>query len=172
MDVMYAGIVVLLICSICSLHCGFSAASMEANIPPNDATDIGALNTSDAPDDPIETTSHDCQSFNSTGDAAKKCDIENSRTCKPQLALPAPDATSLDETSPTQLTLGQRVSLEQELGPLVVNADGTVGRIANWHQMTEKEKANVLRVLGKRNKERIMALKEQKEPSSAQETFP
>ena len=60
-----------------------------------------------------------------------------------------------------QLTLGQRVSLEEELGPLVVNTDGTVGRISNWKQMTEGERASVLRVLGKRNKERLETLKEQ-----------
>jgi hypothetical protein len=44
-------------------------------------------------------------------------------------------------------------------GPLVVNADGTVARISNWKQMTEAERANVLRVLGKRNKERLEVLK-------------
>jgi hypothetical protein len=74
------------------------------------------------------------------------------------LALPAPSAAAEGDAA-TQLTLGQRRSLEEELGPLVVNADGTVARISNWKQMTEAERANVLRVLGKRNKQRLDALK-------------
>jgi predicted Fe-S protein YdhL (DUF1289 family) len=45
------------------------------------------------------------------------------------------------------------------LGPLIVNADGTLARISNWLQMTEIEKRNTLRVLGKRNKARMDALK-------------
>jgi hypothetical protein len=66
--------------------------------------------------------------------------------------------------SAMQLTLGQRVSLEEELGPLVVNSDGTVARISNWKQMTDRERGNVLRVLGKRNKERLDVLKEHAAP--------
>lgn len=45
------------------------------------------------------------------------------------------------------------------LGPLVVNQDGTLSRIANWEQMTEIERRNTLRVLGKRNKLRLDSLK-------------
>ena len=78
----------------------------------------------------------------------------------PMLALPAPNEAQAEGDSATQLTLGQRVSLQEELGPLVVNADGTVARIANWKQMTDRERSNVLRVLGKRNKERLDVLKE------------
>ncbi|KAL4978160.1 hypothetical protein BDW66DRAFT_25616 [Aspergillus desertorum] len=69
---------------------------------------------------------------------------------KPILALPA--ASSDNDT--TQLDVnGDGVKLDH-LGPLVVNSDGTLSRIANWAQMTEIEKRNTLRVLGKRNKER------------------
>lgn len=44
------------------------------------------------------------------------------------------------------------------LGPLVVNQDGTLSRIANWSEMTEGERDNTLRVLGKRNQARLRAL--------------
>ncbi|KAL5690771.1 hypothetical protein EMGR_007528 [Emarellia grisea] len=37
--------------------------------------------------------------------------------------------------------------------------DGTLSRIANWEQMTEIERRNTLRVLGKRNKLRLDSLK-------------
>ena len=78
-----------------------------------------------------------------------------------QLALPAPDELKGEGSgSAVQLTLGQRVSLQDELGPLVVNSDGSVARIANWQQMTEGERSSVMRVLGKRNRERLDALKE------------
>lgn len=37
------------------------------------------------------------------------------------------------------------------MGPLVVNKDGTLSRIANWEAMAEIERQNTLRILGKRN---------------------
>jgi hypothetical protein len=71
------------------------------------------------------------------------------------LPLPAPDgaATKLDVSGG-----GGSVKLDH-LGPLVVNADGTLSRIDNWENMTEIERNNTLRVLGKRNKERMEALR-------------
>jgi hypothetical protein len=71
------------------------------------------------------------------------------------LPLPAPDgaATKLDVSGE-----GSSVKLDH-LGPLVVNADGTLSRIDNWEEMTEIERTSTLRVLGKRNRERMEALK-------------
>ncbi|GIK03745.1 hypothetical protein Aspvir_007819 [Aspergillus viridinutans] len=77
---------------------------------------------------------------------------------KPILALP--EAPSADAQA-TQLDVsggGSTVKLDA-LGPLVVNQDGTLSRIANWEQMTEIERRNTLRVLGKRNKLRLDTLK-------------
>ena len=56
-------------------------------------------------------------------------------------------------------TGGTTVSLDH-LGPMVVNVDGTMSRISNWDKMAEIEKKNTLRIIGKRNKERLAALKE------------
>ncbi|EKX53377.1 hypothetical protein GUITHDRAFT_101081 [Guillardia theta CCMP2712] len=67
-------------------------------------------------------------------------------------ALPAPSDAA------TTLQVGETVSLEDRLGPLVVNADGSLSRIANWENMTEAEKANTLRVLGRRNGARLANL--------------
>ncbi|KAJ6542753.1 hypothetical protein B0H19DRAFT_1171774 [Mycena capillaripes] len=55
---------------------------------------------------------------------------------------------------------GAAVKLD-DLGPLVVNSDGTLSRIANWHTLTAAEKANTIRVLSARNKIRL-ANEEQK----------
>lgn len=53
---------------------------------------------------------------------------------------------------------GTEVKLDH-LGPMVVNVDGTLSQIGNWQQMTETEKDNTLRVLGKRNQKRLEALR-------------
>lgn len=53
---------------------------------------------------------------------------------------------------------GSTVKLDH-LGPMVVNVDGSLSRIGNWDQMTEIERKNTLRVLGKRNKQRLAAVK-------------
>lgn len=45
------------------------------------------------------------------------------------------------------------------LGPMVIAVDGTVSRIANWGEMAEIEKRNTLRIIGKRNRQRLEALR-------------
>jgi len=79
-------------------------------------------------------------------------------TSTPQLALP--DASS-DNTQKLDVSGqgGSTVTLDH-LGPIVVNQDGTMSRISNWHQMTEAEQKNTLRVLGKRNQQRLRALRD------------
>ena len=72
-----------------------------------------------------------------------------------QLALP--DASSA--TNQLDLSGGGSTAKLDHLGPMVVNTDGTLARITNWEHMTEGEKQATLRVLGKRNKQRLEALK-------------
>ncbi|CEL02503.1 hypothetical protein ASPCAL03672 [Aspergillus calidoustus] len=84
---------------------------------------------------------------------------ESETATKPLLALPPSEST--DPTHQLDVN-GGGVKLDH-LGPLVVNADGTLSRISNWAQMTEIERRNTLRVLGKRNKERMDALKANQE---------
>ncbi|KAI1078505.1 hypothetical protein F5B20DRAFT_203756 [Whalleya microplaca] len=71
----------------------------------------------------------------------------------PPLPLPEPD------TSTTQLPLGGEGVKLDHLGPLVVNEDGTMSRIANWTQMADIERENAVRILGKRNKIRLERLR-------------
>ena len=65
--------------------------------------------------------------------------------------------------SPTKLDVsGEGMTLKlNHLGPLVVNRDGTMSRIANWAEMSDVEKKNTLRILGKRNQLRLGHLKDQ-----------
>ncbi|KAK3304007.1 uncharacterized protein B0T15DRAFT_535234 [Chaetomium strumarium] len=78
-------------------------------------------------------------------------------------ALPAPeDATSNGAEGKnglrTVVVNGQAVALDN-LGPMVVGRDGTVSRIANWAEMSEIERQNTLRILGKRNQLRLANLR-------------
>ncbi|KAK4174744.1 hypothetical protein QBC36DRAFT_333000 [Triangularia setosa] len=82
---------------------------------------------------------------------------------KPPLpALPAP-GTETDDTPDAQKTTtvvvnGAPISLDA-LGPMVVNRDGTLARIANWQEMSSFERENTLRILGKRNQLRLATLR-------------
>lgn len=44
-------------------------------------------------------------------------------------------------------------------GPIVINADGTLGRVSNWETMTEVEQASAFRLLCARNRRRVEALR-------------
>ena len=46
-----------------------------------------------------------------------------------------------------------------ELGPIIVNPDGTTRRISNWDTLTTQEKKSSWRLISKRNKERLAKLK-------------
>lgn len=76
------------------------------------------------------------------------------------LSLPEPPkAEEEEEAKELDLSSGEAAVKLNHLGPLVVNQDGTLSRISNWQQMTDMEKKNTLRILGKRNQLRMEALK-------------
>lgn len=87
------------------------------------------------------------------------------KTKKQPLPLPAPEqdtaAAAVRGDGVTALRVGESVRLDA-LGPLVVNADGSMGRVGNWAGMTEGEREATLRLLGRRNKQRLEALKAKK----------
>jgi hypothetical protein len=66
------------------------------------------------------------------------------------------------EYNPTGDGQEQQVSMALDsLGPVVVNSDGTMSRIANWDKMTEAEQRNTMRLIAKRNKIRMNTLQNQ-----------
>ncbi|KAJ3302498.1 hypothetical protein HDV03_004921 [Kappamyces sp. JEL0829] len=71
---------------------------------------------------------------------------------QPQAIEYNPEALSSPPEQSTNLRL-------DELGPVVVNEDGTLSRITNWHQLSESEQKNTMRVLAKRNQQRLGKLK-------------
>lgn len=79
---------------------------------------------------------------------------------KPSQPLPLPEPSTSTDGATAQLNVGGQAVKLDHLGPLVVNKDGTLSRIANWDTMTEIERQNTLRILVKRNQVRTEALKE------------
>ncbi|KAI8938571.1 hypothetical protein NX059_004450 [Plenodomus lindquistii] len=65
--------------------------------------------------------------------------------------LPLPEPSNSDDTTKIDMSTGGSTVKLDHMGPLVVNKDGTLSRIANWDSMAEIERQNTLRILGKRN---------------------
>lgn len=50
-----------------------------------------------------------------------------------------------------------QIKLDQ-LGPVVINENGTISRITNWASMSKQEQENTQRVIAKRNAKRLAVL--------------
>jgi len=85
-------------------------------------------------------------------------------------ALPEPGSSNDDGSTTQQLDLssGQGSVTLDHLGPMVVNRDGTMSRIANWGEMSDIERENTLRVLGRRNQLRLGDLRAAKAKDGAE----
>ncbi|KAJ3373298.1 hypothetical protein GGF31_000731 [Allomyces arbusculus] len=81
----------------------------------------------------------------------------------PALPWHGTDAT----TAPTELEVNGPATRLDDLGPIVVHVDGTMSRIDNWADMSEIERKNVLRILPKRNRARLQALKDAQAAAAA-----
>ena len=76
------------------------------------------------------------------------------------------DALGLPEASEAErldMSSGSASFQMDELGPIIVNPDGTMRRIANWDRMTEREQLWTLKKIRARNKERMDVLNGQEE---------
>uniref|UniRef100_A0A7S2TNH2 Uncharacterized protein n=1 Tax=Lotharella oceanica TaxID=641309 RepID=A0A7S2TNH2_9EUKA len=71
-------------------------------------------------------------------------------------SLPPPRQSSSNDTKTFQI--GEKIDLGDHMGPLVINEDGTSSYISNWKEMTQQERKNVIRVLGRRNRIRMANL--------------
>ena len=69
-----------------------------------------------------------------------------------------------------QITLGETISLE-ELGPIIINADGTTRRITNWSTLNKNEQENSWRVISARNLKRLKVLQKQRTVEIPEETL-
>ena len=96
---------------------------------------------------------------------------QNVTEVKNMLMLPA--STNVNGEINRQINLGETISLE-ELGPIIINADGTTRRITNWLDLNKAEQENSWRVISARNLKRLKVLQKRarKEPSDSAETEP
>ncbi len=78
--------------------------------------------------------------------------------------LPASDP---DSDLP-KIKLGETIKFE-EMGPVIINADGTTRRIDNWDSMTEREREVAWRRISKRNEERRKVLLDQQQTERQQQ---
>lgn len=84
------------------------------------------------------------------------------RRSLPPLAPPPLPATRDPHLLPALLSAGETHALD-ELGPLIVNPDGSLRRISNWQELSEGERAAALRRLSKRNAQRLATLQQQEQ---------
>lgn len=92
---------------------------------------------------------------------AQSSETSSASSDKQPLPLPEPGQDGDNKTISLDVG-GEGVRLDH-MGPLVVNADGTMSRISNWAEMSDIERDNTLRILGKRNQQRLKKLREAKE---------
>jgi hypothetical protein len=68
------------------------------------------------------------------------------------------DRTATSTTTRILSVGGPSLSLD-ELGPIVINSNGTTSRIENWGSLSVAEQANSYRRISKRNSERLAVLR-------------
>ena len=74
-------------------------------------------------------------------------------------ALPAlPDRVEARPGGARTIDVGGEALTLDELGPIVIQADGRMGRLSNWQEMTALEQEQTLKFVAKRNKQRRSAL--------------
>ena len=75
------------------------------------------------------------------------------------LCLPAPTGDDLSNESES-MSMGGSMA---DLGPIILNSDGSMSRIPNWKDMPKSEQEKTMRVIAKRNKSRKAKLLEHKD---------
>ena len=72
--------------------------------------------------------------------------------------LPAEFEAVAATSSVRTLSVGGETLLLDELGPVVIHADGQLGRLSNWHEMAEAEQQQAQTFIATRNATRRAAL--------------
>jgi hypothetical protein len=76
------------------------------------------------------------------------------------LSLPAPPTNEEKVTFEKSVKDDDSIVKFDNLGPMVVNSDGTISRIHNWQTMNDAERERTARLVNKRNQTRLQALRE------------
>jgi uroporphyrinogen decarboxylase len=89
-----------------------------------------------------------------TPELAAEITVQPIRIVKPDAAILFSDILVVPRA------MGIHVELKDNLGPIIINTDGTMSRIPNWESLTESEQKNSLRLIAQRNQRRKMELEE------------
>ncbi|KFA63769.1 hypothetical protein S40285_02009 [Stachybotrys chlorohalonatus IBT 40285] len=94
---------------------------------------------------------------------------EGSQPRGPALPAPAEGAAAVLDVGGggPGIRLGHLDALDDSLGPIVVNRDGTISQVANWAGMTEAERELTREVVVRRNKQRLAHLKSKQDESKS-----
>jgi predicted Fe-S protein YdhL (DUF1289 family) len=91
-------------------------------------------------------------------------------TSSAPVPLLLPSKTENDENV-TSIKLGETISFEQ-LGPIILNTDGTTRRIDNWNSLSKQEQDTTWRRIKQRNaKRREFLLRQQENEQQSQENI-
>mmetsp|Transcript_26341 Transcript_26341/g.25194 ORF Transcript_26341/g.25194 Transcript_26341/m.25194 type:complete len:159 (+) Transcript_26341:197-673(+) len=100
------------------------------------------------------------------GDASQT--LNNESCGSNEIMKPSPEKLMLppskdegDEGFNRQINLGEKIGLE-ELGPIIINADGTTRQITNWISLTKSEQDTTWRLIAARNLKRLKKLKSER----------
>ncbi|KAI1171144.1 hypothetical protein F4777DRAFT_566472 [Nemania sp. FL0916] len=132
-----------------------SSANSPSHTPPSPLSNMAAPDTSAS------------NNTNTNTDATAEAQSQSQSSSATAAPLPALPATGGEEGSPATLEVGGAALRLDHLGPLVVNVDGTLSRIANWEKMADVERENTLRILGKRNQMRLAKLRAAKDEAAS-----
>lgn len=104
----------------------------------------------------IEST-HEAEEERQSPVAAHCTDIVSVRKGEEEADEPEDTLSMFDDVA-TEAEDSQYVSKLEGLGPIILNTDGTMGRIPNWSEYTASEKEQAIRLISARNKKRKEAL--------------
>ena len=85
----------------------------------------------------------------------------------PLLLLPV-DESKLNKKELPSMKLGETMKFDQ-MGPVIINTDGTTRRISNWDTLTEREREVTWKRIRKRNEERREILLQQQNQQQVDE---
>jgi hypothetical protein len=89
---------------------------------------------------------------------------------QPLQALTYSDGSaSLADAEPRTLEVGGESVALTEMGPIVINTDGSLARISNWAEMSDREREVTKKRITKRNAERLAVLRSEQQQPPPQE---
>ena len=164
---------IALCCAFQLHHFGFGALQRRTTSIVCNANHLDILSDplSDIIADIVSKDQWDSQMPLKPNDLAQEVNEDQLRDSSSFPELPAPQTSPDESGTESSITHslevgGASVSMD-ELGPIIVNLDGTLRRIENWATLSKQEQASTMRIISRRNKKRLNALSALEEAEQA-----